>query len=79
MLCEGDSLDDALAKALAHTVSYAEKLNAKALELAQAYGPLAPVLTPGAELFSLIRESKLCEREYINRYFDTGGEIQSGE
>lgn len=32
----------------------------------------------GAEVFSLIRESPLAAREYLQSFFDTGAELQSG-
>lgn len=47
------------------------------IELAQAYALDDDPSLQGAEVFSLIRESTLPPREYIDRFFDTGDEYQA--
>jgi hypothetical protein len=44
--------------------------------LAQAYELPEVHLTSGAEVFSLLRESDLSPRKYLDRFFDTGDERQ---
>jgi hypothetical protein len=55
---------------------YAEALTAtRFLGLAQAYAMYGSP-GPGAEVFSLIRESALDSDRYVNAFFETGGEYQ---
>ena len=47
------------------------------VELAQAYALDDDPSVHGAEVFSLIRDSALPPRDYIDRFFDTGDEHQA--
>lgn len=79
------SLAEAIARAEEEADEYCENLTCEYLGLAQAYGPASPrhaededveEVTPGMEVFSLIRRSDLQPKEYLDRFFDTGAEIQ---
>jgi hypothetical protein len=67
------SLDDALARAEAEAVEYAGFMGSEHLAgFAQAY-PLADAPPrDGAEVFSLIRDSALPPKAYVERFFSTG-------
>jgi hypothetical protein len=69
------SLDHAIELAEAEARVHARTLDSQHLGLAQAY-QMADDLTQGAEVFSLIRRSRLEPREYIDTFFDTGTESQ---
>lgn len=68
-------LDEAIELGEAEAVSYAKNLGETCLDLVQAY-LLKDVLTfgNGTEIFSLLRESDLPAKEYLDRHFDTGFE-----
>ncbi|TYC18334.1 hypothetical protein FXF65_00755 [Actinomadura syzygii] len=68
---------EAIEKAEAGAFEYAAGCDGQYLEFAQAYfiGE-DKVIGEGAEVFSLMRESELGERDYVTRYFDTGDERQ---
>ena len=72
-----ESLDDALARAEAEAMEYAEFAGAVHLTgFAQAY-PLADAPPrDGAEVFSLVRDSALPPNAYVDRFFSTGQERQ---
>ena len=79
------SLDEAIAQAEEEAQEYCEGLDCKYVGLAQAYGPAttreqedAVEIAPGTEVFSLVRLSAFEPSEYIDRFFDTGSEIQEG-
>jgi hypothetical protein len=76
-LWQAASLDDALARAEAEAVEYAAFMGSEHLAgLAQAY-PLADAPPrDGAEVFSLIRDSALPPKPYLDRFFTTGRERQ---
>ena len=54
---------------------YAAAIGSTYLELAQAFEMFDPPGN-GTEVFSLLRESDLEPKQYLNRFFDTGGERQ---
>lgn len=70
------SIDEAIERAEAEAEEYAEG-GTEFLGYSQAYkmydGP-----GEGSEVFSLMRESELASSDYIDRFFDTGGERQQG-
>jgi hypothetical protein len=71
-------LDAAIALAEAEAGEYAENTGVTYLGLAQAYEIGAEQPGPGSEVFSLLRDSPLPPPEYLDRFFDTGGEHQTG-
>jgi hypothetical protein len=77
-LWQAADLEDALARATAEAVEYAEFAGVTYLgEFAQSY-PLADAPPrDGAEVFSLTRSSALPPKPYVERFFDTGRERQS--
>jgi hypothetical protein len=77
------TLDDAIQQAEEEAGEYVDGLDCEYVGLAQAYGPVmtraideARSLEAGIEVFSLIRDSELAPRDYIDRFFDTGAERQ---
>jgi hypothetical protein len=77
-LWRADSFEHAIERAEAEAVEYASTgvgASGRYLRLAQAY-LLYDVPGDGAEIFSLIRESKRKPRAYLDRFFDTGAERQ---
>jgi hypothetical protein len=75
-LWEAGSLDDAIAMAEHEALTYADRLKAEYLEIAQAYwigdGPPGP----GTQVFSLMRDSDLDSDDYLDTFYDTGQERQ---
>ena len=67
-------MDDAIARAEAEALEYAETLEMDYAGLAQCYR-LADELESGAEVFSLIRRSTLDVADYLDQFFDTGREF----
>lgn len=69
------SIDEAISMAEAEAQVYASENDCIYLNFAQAYDmPSSP--DSGAEVFSLIRSDVLDGDDYVDRYFDTGGERQ---
>src|ERR1700690_3693169 len=68
-------LDDAIAHAEREAAKYSELAEAKYLGLAQAF-QISDELGEGAEVFSLLRDSSLAPKDYVDRFFDTGDERQ---
>ena len=77
-LWQAAQLEDALDRAAAEAVEYAEFAGVTYLgEFAQSY-PLADAPPrDGAEVFSLTRSSALPPKPYVEQFFDTGRERQS--
>ena len=70
------SFDEAIALAEAEAATYAAQSEGVTdLGLVQAYG-LPGLPGHGAEVFSLVRDSPLPADEYLDEFFDTGGERQ---
>ena len=67
-------LDSALVLAEEEAREYAEHNGVSYVGLAQAYATGTEELAPGSEVFSLLRDSALPPEEYLDRFFDTGGE-----
>ncbi|GAA1552393.1 hypothetical protein GCM10009804_06730 [Kribbella hippodromi] len=77
-LWQARSLDHAIERAEAEAREYAMAVTGSPnsyLGLAQAYH-LADAPGDGAEVFSLIRQSKHKAQKYLDRFFDTGTEHQ---
>ena len=68
--------DAVLARAEAEAREYAANTGTTYLGLAQSYATGEKQLSPGSEVFSLLRDSALPPEEYLDRHFDTGGERQ---
>jgi len=69
------SFADAIEQAEADAQEYGRAVGCEYVGLAQCYH-LAEELGSGAEVFSLIRESRLSPSHYIDRFFETGRERQ---
>jgi hypothetical protein len=74
-LWSADSLDQAIELAETEATTYANDGD-KFLGYSQAYALPEPIAAHGVEVFSLLRESDLEPREYIDTFFDTGAERQ---
>ena len=74
-LWQADSAEAAIALAEADVEEYAEALECEYTGLAQSYLCQAEP-GQGAEVFSLIRLSRLKPDDYLDRFFDTGDERQ---
>ncbi|MCB7136333.1 DUF4288 domain-containing protein [Cellulosimicrobium marinum] len=70
-----ERFDDAIARAETEAREYAADVGAKYLGLAQAYQS-DDVPGDGAEVFSLMRTSRLKSGRYLDTFFDTGAERQ---
>lgn len=70
-----ESFNEVVALAEAEAVTYAEHVDGEYLGLVQVYR-IPGELEQGAEVFSLMRESELDPKAYLDRFFDTGAEIQ---
>ncbi len=72
------SFEEAVESAEREAAEYAETLDAEYLGLAQSFHVAADDrdLRPGDEVFSLVRDSDLGAKDYIDRFFDTGTERQ---
>ncbi len=80
-LWRAESLSDAIRLAEAEAASYAGQFEDYPISyagLAQAYA-LDGDPAPGAEVFSLLRDSNLERDDYLSAFFDTGQEHQSTE
>ncbi len=69
------SAETAIEHAEVEAHEYAEAVGSRYVGLAQSYW-LADRVGHGAEVFSLIRKSKLSPTDYLDRFFDTGDEYQ---
>jgi hypothetical protein len=77
-LWQAGSLEQALEKAGAEAEEYAEFIGATYLsDFGQAYHLADAPPRDGAEVFSLIRDSALPPKPYIDRFFSTGQERQT--
>ena len=74
-LWQARSIDEALALAEAEAAEYAGVVDGRYLGLAQAY-EMSDVPGRGAEVFSLVRTSRLPADDYVDAFFDTGDERQ---
>jgi hypothetical protein len=70
------SFEAAIGRAKAEAVEYQAICECEYVRLAQAFHLATDLIADGSEVFSLIRTSDLAPDEYINRFFDTGSELQ---
>ncbi len=80
-LWQASSADEAIAKAEVEALEHAaaiEEAPDEYLGLAQSYALFDSPQHAGAEVFSLIRDSRLDPESYLNAFFDTGREHQQG-
>jgi len=76
-LWRAGSFDEALEKAEAEATEYADFIGASYLpDFGQAYHLADAPPRDGAEVFSLIRDSALPAKPYVERFFATGQERQ---
>jgi hypothetical protein len=71
-----ESFDEAVSKAEAEALDYADDEELQYLDFAQAY-VLPDPPGPGAEVFSLTRNSDLDPEDYLDAFFDTGAEDEA--
>lgn len=71
------SLDEAIELAEQEAAEYAEAGPFEYLKLAQAYWLGDEAIQAGAEVFSLLRDSDLAPKDYLNTFFTTGAERQA--
>ena len=76
-LWQAVGIDDAIGLAEAEVVAYAQGHQVEYTGLAQAYG-LVGAPSSGTVAFSLVRGSELGSDDYLDRFFDTGQEVQGG-
>ena len=74
-LWQANSSDEAIALAEAEAAEYVEGANIEFAGLAQSFQLFDPPAS-GSEVFSLIRDSDLQPKDYLDRFFDTGAERQ---
>ncbi|RDI97150.1 hypothetical protein DVT68_17410 [Dyella solisilvae] len=72
-LWRAETIDAAIEMAEIDARSYIEG-SGEYLGFSQAFALFEPVASSGAEVFSLLRESDLPPRDYLNSFFDTGHE-----
>ncbi|MER5777166.1 hypothetical protein ABT144_23270 [Streptomyces sp. NPDC002039] len=76
-LWRAGSMEEAISRAEAEAWRYAEENDHRYLELAQCHRlDVDGRPGDGDEVFSLLRDSLLDARSYLDRHFDTGGEHQ---
>ncbi|MET7996111.1 hypothetical protein ABZU76_35010 [Amycolatopsis sp. NPDC005232] len=76
-LWRASSLASAIESAEREARRYASENGVTYLDFAQAYALRETgALSPGTEVFSLLRDSPLPPEDYVTRFFDTGGEHQ---
>jgi hypothetical protein len=68
------SFDEAISRAELEATEYAATAECDYVGLAQSYHLADTPGEDGAEVFSLIRESRLPPSRYLDRFFDTGRE-----
>ncbi len=73
-LWRAKSFEKAIAKAEKEALQYAKAIDAKYLGFAQAYWMCDKHKSSGIEVYSLVRDSNLKSKKYIDRFFDTGYE-----
>src|SRR5687767_4989309 len=71
-----ESFAEAIELAEREANDYARPGEGEYVGLAQAYELHEEHLAPGAEVYSLLRESNLSPKKYVDRFFDTGSEYQ---
>jgi hypothetical protein len=73
-LWQANDIDEAIVLAESEAQTYATGLGAEYLEYCQAYAMFDEVAASGIEVFSLLRESDLEPKQYLDTLFDTGSE-----
>jgi len=76
-LWRASSFEEAVERAASEAREYATDVDGECVDLAQTFHLTAEdELTDGAEVFSLMRNSRLMPGDYVTRFFDTGDEHQ---
>lgn len=78
-LWQAENAAEAIELSEAEAARYAQESDLEDLGLAQAYTTGLAELRPGAEVFSLLRDSPLPPQTYVDTFFDTGGEHRNGD
>lgn len=73
-LWRAKTMDGAIRKSEAEAKRYAKESGGTYLKFIQAYWLYDEVDADGSEVFSLMRESNLPSKQYIDTHFDTGAE-----
>ena len=73
-LWQANDIDEAIALAEDEARAYASDPGDEYLDFCQAYAVAEEVGVSGVEVFSLLRESDMDPDEYIDAFFDEGGE-----
>jgi hypothetical protein len=76
-LWSAPSFDVAIARAEQEATDYVSDGEGEYVGLAQAFHLSTAGVGDGAEVFSLMRDSRLMPDEYLTRFFDTGRERQT--
>ena len=76
-LWSAQDLDESITLAEAEARSYAADANCEYLDFCQAYAMDVTVEASAVEVFSLLRQSALAPKEYIDTFFATGLERES--
>lgn len=75
-LWRADSFESAIELAKREAAVQAEAVDSQCLDFAQAFQLFDEEIASGTEVFSLIRISSLAPDSYLDRFFDTGAEVQ---
>ena len=75
-LWRADSFDEAIRRGEDEGREYATDLNGELCDLVQAFRVGPDPIGEGSEVFSLVRDNELSPGEYVDAFFDTGGEYQ---
>src|SRR5215210_4053784 len=70
------SFNEAVGRAESEASEYGAMVGSASLGLTQAFEIAEDQVTEGTEVFSLIRESELAPKDYLDTFFDTGTERQ---
>lgn len=73
-LWQASDIDEAIILAESEAQIYAAGLDAEYLQYCQAYAMFDEIAASGVEVFSLLRESDLEPKQYLDTLFDTGSE-----
>jgi hypothetical protein len=77
LLWKAESLDQAIEMAEKEAKEYEKNTNCVYIGLTQGYHTYIDQPKSGSKVFSLMREDDLPADEYLDLYFDTGGERQT--
>jgi hypothetical protein len=76
VLIRADSWEEAIAKAEAEAKEYCEPINAQYTGFIRVFHIFDGRIGDKAEVFSIIRDSNLGPKAYLDRFYDTGTEYE---